>query len=181
MTIHGHHTCFSLPLHADPAPSKYLGWSPPSDFQVIFPLQGNVIIPGLCVCIPITSLDPSNWEWVVYCFCVTGEEIDVERLGHFAQDAERSPHSPGSQIQCSCSLPPPGGGAGRGAAVGQCTPPSVSHAVPASLVRICYPTLTPPNVTHSVFFSGNINIPCCKRSKDTRAAGVGDETSLPGT
>lgn len=24
--------------------------------------------------------------------CVTGEEIDVERLGHFAQDAERSPH-----------------------------------------------------------------------------------------
>ena len=192
MTINGHHTFFSLPLHAAPAPSKYLRWPPPSDLvQLIFPLQGNVIrIPGLCVCIPITSLDPSNWEWMVYCFCVTGEETDVERLGHLAQDAERSPHSSGSWItsQRLCSLPPPGGGAGRGAAVGNCTPPSLSRAVPMSLLRIGYPThhppppkFAPPNVTHSVFFSGNINIPCCKRSKDTRASGIGDETSLLGS
>ena len=144
MTINGHHTFFSLPLHAAPAPSKYLRWPPPSDLvQLIFPLQGNVIrIPGLCVCIPITSLDPSNWEWMVYCFCVTGEETDVERLGHLAQDAERSPHSSGSRITCQrlCSLPPSGGGAGRGAAVGNCTPPSISRAAPTSLLRICYPT-----------------------------------------
>lgn len=148
MTINGHHTFFSLPLHAAPAPSKYLRWPPPSDLvQLIFPLQGNVIrIPGLCVCIPITSLDPSNWEWMVYCFCVTGEEADVERLGHLAQDAERSPHSSGSWItsQRLCSLPPPGGGAGRGAAVGNCTPPSLSRAVPTSLLRIGYPTHHPP-------------------------------------
>lgn len=50
----------------------------------------------------------------------------------------------GLPSQRSCSLPPPGGGAGRGAAVGHCTPPSMSHAVPTSLLRICYSTHHPP-------------------------------------
>ena len=82
MTRNGHHTFFSLPLHAAPAPSKYSHWPPPDLVQVIFPLQGNVKrIPGLCICISITSLDPSNWEWMLYCFCVAGQETDVERLG----------------------------------------------------------------------------------------------------
>ena len=42
MTRNGHHTFFSLPLHAAPAPSKYSHWPPPDLVQVIFPLQGNV-------------------------------------------------------------------------------------------------------------------------------------------
>lgn len=102
MTRNGHHTFFSLPLHAAPAPSKYSHWPPPDLVQVIFPLQGNVKrIPGLCICISITSLDPSNWEWMLYCFCVAGQETDVERLG---TGRRKESGRPGSRIAKSAFM-----------------------------------------------------------------------------
>lgn len=167
MTRNGHHTFFSLPLHAAPAPSKYSHWPPPDLVQVIFPLQGNV---KRIVYLHIHYLFGSfklGVDALLFLCSWAGNRRGETR--HRTQKGVPEDQGHGLPSQRSCSLPPPGGGAGRGAAVGHCTPPSMRHAVPISLL-ICYsaqhpPPLefTPPSVTHSVFFSGNINIPCCKR------------------